>query len=41
MQFTNAIGVAAETERQDCHAERIVWIESCVAEREQLIEWNV
>src|SRR5262249_17725932 len=32
VQFTHAIRVAAETQRQDGHAERLVRVESCVAE---------
>src|SRR4029450_7878926 len=32
VQFAYPIGVPAKTQRQDGHAKRVVWIESCVAE---------
>jgi hypothetical protein len=32
VQFGYPVGVPAKTQREDGHAERIVWIEACVAE---------
>src|SRR6266513_1268217 len=41
VQFANPIGMAAKTQCEDGHTERIVWINARVTEREQLVERNV
>jgi hypothetical protein len=41
VQLAHAIGVPTKTQRQDRHAEWIVWIDTCLAKREQLVERNV
>ena len=38
VQFADAVGVAAKTQRQDGHAERIIRIEPGLAKREQLVK---
>ena len=41
VQFADPIGVPAETQRQNGHAELLIWIKPRLAEREQLFQWNV
>ena len=41
MQFAHAVGVPAQPQRQNGHAEGIVRIDARLAEGEQFIEWNV